>query len=273
MQRRSRAREDSDEEERMAREERSRRVWDGAHSHRGLQGGSGSTDKSEGRRSRAQEDSDDEATARSAREVRSRRDSGCGQQEQVPDQDGDSAGSSQEALARSEVQFCFRQNSVSLECKDAVTPESSFRNVSNSRSDHAVRRKCSRRISFADQSVSDRQVDSQRAVAVEYGNTLAEPDFKCLAAGGHIQCGHCCCGCNGRDCDVCIHEIGHKTFLAVNTRAAHANETARPAASVVNNNTSFGFNIVYCRGIFTDDDDDDDDNDETLPPNNVKDSV
>jgi len=45
----------------------------------------------------------------------------------------------------------------------------------------------------------------------------------------------------------------------------------RPAASVFNNNARFNSNTVYCRGIFTSDDDDDDG--ETLPPNNVNDSV
>ena len=75
----------------------------------------------------------------------------------------------------------------------------------------------------------------------------------------HIMtvCGHCCCGRNGRVCDVCVDKIDHEIFLTVNTCAARTDETAHPTASVANNNIRFGFSTVYCRGIFTDDDDDD----------------
>ena len=114
---------------------------------------------------------------------------------------------------------------------------------------------------------SDTQTDSQKAEAVEYRNTSVELDLNSPAADGHTVWGHCCCDCNGRDCDVCIDKVGHKTFLAVKTCAARADETARPAASVANNNTRFGFNTVYCRGIFTDDDDDD--SNVTPPPNHM----
>ena len=131
-----------------------------------------------------------------------------------------------------------------------------------------MKRKCSRRISFADQSGSDSQTDSQEAEAVEYGSTLVEPNLNSLAASGFAQCNHHCCNCNGHNSSGYTDEIGHKTFLVVNACAANANEM-RPTASVLNNNARFGFNTVYCRGIFTSDDD----ADETLPPNNVKDSI
>ena len=154
------------------------------------------------------------------------------------------------------MQFCSRQDSVNLKCKDAFTSESSFRNVSNSRRDQAVKRKCSRCISFADQSGGGRQSNSQKVVAVEHGSVQVEPDLDSLAAGGHTRCSRHCCGCNGRNCSAYVGEIGHETFLAINACAANTNETARPSASLNNNNARFGFNTVYCRCIFTNDDDD-----------------
>ena len=156
--RRSRAQEDSDEEERRAREERSRRVCEGARSHGVLQGGSGSIVNSDGRRSRAREDSGDiMVDKQGAREQQDCSAVWINASSAV--EGSNSTESSQRIPHQSAVQCSFRRNPVSQHWKDTVTPESSGSNDCSSRSHHAVRPKCNRSLSFADQLNSDRQTD------------------------------------------------------------------------------------------------------------------
>jgi len=77
----------------------------------------------------------------------------------------------------------------------------------------------------------------------------------------HVECGHCSHGHsdhNHYDSDVCHDKTDDDILMLAKMSVTHANETARPAATVIDNsNTEVCLNTVYCRGIFTDDEDDD----------------
>ena len=149
---------------------------EGAQSDGVLQGGSGSMDNPDGRRSRAQEDSGGilmvKQGARELQDCRAAENNVCSAVE-----GSDSTESSQEVLDQSAVQCSLSQNSISQHCKDAVTPDSSCRNVNSSCSLHAVRPRCNRRLSFADQLRSDRRTDRCDTVADVCINTSAVLDI------------------------------------------------------------------------------------------------
>ena len=77
----------------------------------------------------------------------------------------------------------------------------------------------------------------------------------------HVECGHCGHGHSGHnrhDSDVRHNKTHDEILMPAKTCATHANETARPDATVIDNsNTEVCLNTVYCRGIFSDDEDDD----------------
>ena len=169
--------------------------------------------------------------------------------------------SSQEISQQSASQCSFSQNSVSQHCKDAITPLSNSNNFSSSCSLHAVRPRCNRRLSFADQLSSHRQTDRRDTVIDACVYTSAVLDCDSTAAGDNIVYDYCChghCGRNSHDYNVCNDKTAYEMCLSAKTCATRASETARPTASVINSYTAeTTLNTVYCRGIFTDDDDDD----------------